>query len=47
MHYNYERPHQALGNHPITPRSAPLDISKPIIRIEHQGGLIHLYRRAA
>ena len=47
MHYNCERPHQALGNHPVTPRSAPPDMSKPIIRIDHLGGLIHHYQRAA
>jgi len=47
-HYNEERPHQSLGNHPPTPPpgTAP-DLSKPVIRIDHLDGAIHHYVRAA
>ena len=46
-HYNTERPHQSLGNLLIVPAATPPDIAKPIVRIDHLGGVIHHYVRAA
>jgi putative transposase len=47
LHYNRERPHQSLGNRPITPSAALPDTTKPIIRLDRLGGAIHHYVRAA
>lgn len=46
-HYNTERPHQSLGNQPLVPAAALPDTGKPIVRIDHLGGVIHHYVRAA
>ena len=47
-HYLHERPHQGLDNRP--PKSltdtAP-DTSRPVVRHDRLGGLLHVYRRAA
>lgn len=46
-HYLRERPHQGLSNRPLSPLPGPIpDISKPIVREDRLGGLIHVYRRA-
>jgi len=47
QHDNGHRPHQSLGNLPLTPATAPPDITKPIIRIDHLDGAIHQYVRTA
>jgi transposase InsO family protein len=47
-HYLRERPHQALGGIPPKPAKAILpDPTKPVVRQDRLGGLIHVYRRAA
>lgn len=47
-HYHAERPHQSLGNRPpLPPIGTSPDASKPVIRIDRQGGAIHHYERAA
>ena len=46
-HYLTQRPHQGLGNRPPKPSGEMPDRSKPVIRHDLFGGLIHVYRRAA
>lgn len=46
-HYLTQRPHQGLGNVPPKPTAELPDTSKPIIRHDLLGGLIHVYRRAS
>jgi hypothetical protein len=47
-HYHAERPHQSLDNRPPMPPTGPKpDTAKPVIRIDHLGGAIHHYERAA
>jgi len=42
-----QRPHQGLGNAPPKPTAELPDTSKPVVRHDLLGGLIHVYRRAA
>jgi len=46
-HYLTQRPHQGLGNVPPRPTGELPDTSKPVVRHDLMGGLIHVYRRAA
>jgi putative transposase len=46
-HYLTQRPHQGLGNLPPKPSAEQPDTSKPVVRHDLFGGLIHVYRRAA
>ena len=41
-HYNYERPHQALGGLPLSPRDAPKG-KGPIVCKTRIGGLLRHY----
>ncbi|MDA1266858.1 MAG: integrase core domain-containing protein [Planctomycetota bacterium] len=45
-HYNAERPHQGVGNQPLSYRPPP-DMGAEVAVHERLGGLLKSYRRAA
>ena len=46
-HYNFERPHQSLGNGLIDPDEALRGEAGEVVRRERLGGLLNFYHRAA
>jgi len=46
-HYNQARPHRGIDLDAPIPLEAVSDTSRPVVRVDRLGGLIHEYHRAA
>jgi putative transposase len=46
-HYNSARPHRGVNLDAPIPLEPKGDTSRPVVRVDRLGGLIHEYRRAA
>ena len=44
--YNFERPHQGIGNELIHPRDGPANDDGPVRRKSRLGGLLNSYERS-